>query len=567
MIKHLVLLFSLFLSLSISEGALIAKTVHIKTNLPIQQQFNSGPVTYSIACSLDLAGKTLKIPNGATLKFRGGALYNGTVTGAFRVKGIKKESFRVRVRKDGRILNSMPVYNHSPAINASVMSSCTSQILLQENIDIDQSISLLCSLDGNNHSIKAGASVASVLVINDSRNGIIIKNVKITREYSGIINTNYAIICNNSSNISLIGSDIEGRLQFVNNTGSDAPDKISSGFVVNNCSLSCDLSCCPQGWEYGQDHMAFYSIKNIRIENCRIQSINVNRIIKTSEYFADEDYKVVAHSTDNFVFRNNEVNGKCLFGKQMWDMFCGTTNVTIQGNSFILDGFTRFVENKASQKKYEGKNLITSIIKIIDNRVVTSGSDLFQFRTNPSCDSFEIYGNSFIMKGSNKNINTGSTRSCGGYLQGYKSAIIKNNSFIWQDDAIGLLFLIVNFNCGHTAIENNTVLDASRIEIASTKNPDTKREAYAIGQTFSYVGNKKKYSSAYNKTREELYIADMIVDSIDIDIDDNVFNNSFEVIFARNTRIKDVNYRSRASTSKSFYRHTDSVQWERFNEK
>lgn len=555
----------LSLVLSMMENVIDAKTVHIKDNIPIQQQFNLGAVTYSISSSIDLNGTTIRIPDGATLKFKKGSLFNGTITGSFRVKGVKKESFRVRVRSDGRILNTMPVYNHSPEVNASVMSSCASLILLKESIETNQSISLSCSLDGNGHCIKANEKVASVLVIKDIRHGITIKDLIISRDYSGTINTNYAILCYNSSNISLINSTIEGRLQFVNNTSSDDIEKISSGVVFSDCILTCDLSCCPQGWEYGQDHLAFYSIKNIQIENCKIKSTNVNRIIKTSEYFANENYETVSHCSDDIVFQNNEVVGRCTFGKQMWDMFCGTTNVTIKNNSFNLEGFTRFIENKASQNKYEGKNLVSSIIRILNNRVITSGSDLFQFRTNPRCDSFEIRDNSFIMKGNNKNTNTGSMRSCGGYLQGYKSAVIENNVFSWQDEAVGLLFLVVNFNCDHTIIRNNTVIDASRIEVASTKNPDTKKETYTTGKSFYYVGNKKEYSAAYNKSREELYIADMIIDSLHIDVAKNVFNNSYEVIFARNTKIKDVSYRSKASSSKSFYRHTNSVQWGHFN--
>jgi|GEM_PF-3537163 len=547
------ILFSLF-TLS-SVVFLTAKSVVISPDIPIQEQFNKSSSIYEITKNVNLKGSTIQIPNGSTIWFRGGSITNGMLSGSFYVKDVKKGSMRVKLKPGSRLLSEFPAYNYSSDINVSILSSCVSGIILKENLIIDSSINLNTSIDGNNHSIIASSNVPSVLVINGIKKGISIKNLSIKREYCREINKNYAVICLNSSNVTISDCSIEGRLYFVNKASSGVKTDKSTGFVFRNCTLTCDLSVCPKGWQYGQDHIAFYSINNIEIDQCRIVSTNVNRVIKTSQYFSVDDYKVVSNSTDSLFFHNNNVVARSDYGKQMWDMYCGSTNIIIKNNSFELSDFTRFVENKAYQDKYEDGALMSSIILIQDNVVETSGSDLFQFRASTMCDSFEISGNTFIMGGHNKNPYTGYIRYCGGYLQGYKSISITNNSFKWMDDAIGLPFLMVNFSCLETVVKNNNFYDVYRININSGKHP-----LYGIqpvsGKIFNYSDNNKYYSSSYSKSREELYLSELTLDDLIINLEDNPFDNSYEVIFGDNLLIGKSSYNSKSKRSQPFYRNT-----------
>ena len=553
--RFILLSFVLLLSYSV-----FAQDIRIVPNRPLQEQFNRGQATYVITKATNLRGNTIRIPNGATVVFRGGSLKNGTVSGSFYIEGVKRGSFKVAVAKGSRILSSFPVFNYTPSINASVLSACAAGITLQEDIDVFSDISLKCSLDGNNKAIRASSSPTAVLRIKDSRSGIMIKRVIIKRRYSGEINKNYALYCENSSNISIEDSSLEGRLHFVNKTASDSRFEKSTGFVIRNCDLTCDLSACPQGWENGQDHIAFYSICDVSFCNCRITSTNVNRVIKTSQYFPRNDYSMVSHCTDNVLFKDNQVIAKSAYGKQMWDMYCGSTNITIQNNTFDIDGFTRFIENKAYQDKYSSSSLVASSIFILNNTVKTIGSDLFQFRTSPNCDEIVIRGNSFIMGGANNNPKTGFVRSCGGYLQGYKSMLIADNSFVWEDEATGLLFLKVNFKCSETRIENNSFTDVYRINLSSATHPE-KGDQSVSGQYFGYSGNTKKYSDRFKKSREEIYVSDTNIQDMNVNLANNPFNNSYEVIFAKNTSIGKMKYNSKSKSSKSYYLQTKAAPW------
>lgn len=565
--KRLIIILNLFVSLAIVP--LSAKTIRIRENQPLQQQFQYDDVVYKITKEFDLDGKTLVIPKGSTLKFeKKGSLYDGTLSGRFKVKGVRQNSFRVRIKKGSIILSPMPVFDYSPEVNESVMSACVTSIMLMEDIHLDSDLSLACTLYGNGHSITASQKVASVLRITDYQGpSIHLNDVVIKREYSGTINTNYAIVCENSSNIFIKNSTIEGRLRFINNCSPETLERGSRNVQILKSTLTCDLSRCPQGWEYGQDHLAFYSVKDVIIKDCKIVSKNVNRILKTSQYFAEKHYPVVTNGSDNILFLHNTVTGRCNYGKQMWDMFCGTTNVTIEKNTFDLQGFTRFIEDKAYQDKYQDGKIVHSTIRILNNRVTTYGSDLFQFRTSNLSDSFEVEGNTFLMKGQNKNGKTGFERSCGGYLQGYNSVTITNNTFAWEDEAVGLSLFKVNYNCNNTIIENNTFIDAYRIVVSSARNPENQTYIRVSGSLFRYSGNRKEYSDLYRNSREEIYFSDMTMDNMVVDIPDNDMNDSHEVIFAKNILLEDFSYKSKAIKSNSYLRQTESVRWTTFNQR
>ena len=545
-----IVLFSAFLLVSSANSYVVS------CDIPIQDMFNRGQTTYEIKTDIDLKGATVVVPDGSTLLFIGGSISNGMLSGAFYVKNIKRGSMRVKLKQGSLILSLFDAYNYSSDVNVSILSSCVSGIVLKEDIVIDSGIKLRTSLDGNNHSIFVSSKASSGITISDVNKGLTISRLFVKRSYSGDINKNYALICTNSSNITITDCSIEGRLYFVNKAFLINKFVDCSGITIRNCTLTCDLSSCPKGWQYGQDHISFYSVSNIEIDSCRIISTNVNRVIKTSQFYSSNNYQVVSHSTDSVSFHNNCVIAKSEYGKQMWDMYCGSTNIIIKNNTFNISGFTRFIENKAYQDKYSNGLLMTSNIQISDNFVETSGSDLFQFRASTNCDSFIINGNTFIMGGANKNLQTGFTRYCGGYLQGYKSLSLTNNCFKWVDEAIGLPFLMVNFSCSETIIRNNAFYDVYRINIASGTHPLYGTQPVS-GKVFVYSGNSKHYSGQYVKSREELYLSDLKLDEIAIQLEDNHFNNSYEVIYGDNVSIGKSLYQSKSKHSKPFYRSSN----------
>ncbi len=492
----------------------------------VVKQFSKNNTIYRIKGNVNLGGKTVKIGNGSTLDLRDGSLNNGTLTGDFKFRGAKKGSLNVKFSKCN-ISGVVPIYNNGDVVG--LITSCVDGCKLMENLTIEKPIYLRASLNGNSHTITSTEKASVAVYINDSRLPIIIESITLRKLIpKGTINKNYAINSTNSSNITIKNSIIDGRVRFANTTMSDAAEVISENISFLHTKLYADFSSCPQGWEYGQDHLSFYSMKNVLIENCVIESKDVNRVLKTSAYFKEKDYDHPQNCTDGVVFRNNTVKASSIKGKQFWDMYCGTVNVLIEGNIIEIQGFTRFVEDKAYQKKYKGNELLSSLIEIKNNKIYIENGNLFQFKANSEVDSFKVAGNDFTIAGANVNPYSQWERGNIFLLQGYMSFILTDNTITLKDEAIGLPLAIVNYNCMDTKIMNNVIIDASRIYFRSANSSSGNKQTVKCDR-FEYIGNKRIYSVQYgNRSKMEIYVTQSDIGEMSLSIpgepvsDDNV---------------------------------------------
>lgn len=417
------------------------------------------------------------------------------------------------------------------------MMACCKKCIIKEDIDSPIALPISSNIEGCGHTIRVKESARTAISINSSSNPISIRNLCVVKYFApGEINSNYAIRVENSSNIFFDNCEFHGRLFFRNNTCSDDPNRVSRNITIKNSKLYCDLTVCPQGWEYGQDHMVFQSIKGVRIENCQFVSKNVNRVIKTTAYFKDKNYDHPQNCTDGFIFKNNSVQAESLMGKQLWDMYCGTTNVLIEGNTFYARGFTRFVEDKAYQPKYIGDSLIKSLIAIKNNKVYINGASLFLFRTHPICDAFEVVNNEFYMSGDNVSKNTSYTRGVGVNLHGYRSCLIKKNLFVFSDSAVGLPFAAVRFHCCNTVISHNKIKDTSGILFCTGQSEDGSTCVSQIGQ-FEYVGNKVSYTSSFQGKFCEIHLANTDAKSVKLKFS-NANHNKLSLSLGGNTAVE-----------------------------
>lgn len=513
-----------------------SKNIIVNEDIDIQTQLRATNATYIIKSPLDLKGKTINLPQGCTILFSNGSISNGMLNGHVKIKGnISKGCLNVRFSKESSIDSYLPIFNYSTDIVASQLHACRNGCYLAEDIYIGKSVYLQTSIDGQKNTVTISENLNTGFYITDFKKPVTISNIVITKQIKpNSINMNYVLYAINSSNITVENSTINGRLFFVNKTKSDDEDKISKNIKIINCELNCDLSKCPQGFEYLQDHLSFYSIKNISILNCKINSLNVNRVIKTSAYFSENKYEEAVNCTDGVDFENNEVFATSSHGKQLWDMFCGTVNVVVKGNYFSSHGFTKFIENKAYQPKNKKLKPIQSTFLICNNVVELENSSIFQFRANAKNDSFIVRDNDFTVYGSNLNTNTGSNRSCGIYLQGYRKCIIESNSFTYKDEAIGILFAKVNFDCVKTVIKNNKITDAYRIYFGKADHPVRGKEQTSCAE-FTYVDNIRYYTSSYYEQKNELFVSDSDIRFLNVHID-NVSDTS-PVILHKGTKI------------------------------
>ena len=521
--------------------AYACRKVTVRQGMDLVKVFAGKDTKYVIKQGINLGGKIVKIGEGSTLVFKGGSISNGTLKGDFKLKGVVRNSLGVKF-SDCNIAGEVPVYRSDYA--QSLMSSCTEKITLCDDITITTPIRLRASIEGQSHTVTSTTVSAVAFYIMDQRD-VTLNDITIIKQIpEETINQNYALNIQNSSNITVKNSHIVGRIHCVNKSQSDEPSDISENFSFLNSTLKADFTPCKQGWENGQDHLAFFSIKNVRIENCTIISKNVNRVLKTSAFFQTKDYPAAYNCTDGVLFKNNKVTAEAQIGKQFWDMFCGTVNVLIEKNDITLKGFTRFVEDKAFQPKYKGEQLISSTITIQDNSVYMNGGDLFQFLANSDVDNFVVKGNQFTLAGVNRHPITGDERTCGFYLQGYKSCRIEGNEFTWKDGAVGLMLGKVNFISSSTVIRGNTIQDAYRLYFATANHPKM-GQIRAQCNEFVYEGNTKHYTSAYRgDSRSEIYVAQSDVKTLQLDFGESDAGASFLLEFGKESVVENLSANS-----------------------
>ena len=524
----------------------MAGAVRLSAARPLADQFEQGATTYVIKKSINLGGKTVAVPDGSVLVFKGGSLNNGTLSGKFSVENVKKNSLNVRMAEGSSFQNEVPIYAGN---DVSVISACEAGCRLESDLSVKEKILLHGNLDGNGHSIVGVGGNYRLISIENSEKPLTISNVKLVKAHKpGEKSLAYAIYAINSSDITVENCNVDGRLYFTDKDG------VSKGLTIRGCTLTCDLSDCVQGWEHQQDHITIVSVCDVLIENCTIFSKDVNRVFKTSAYFSKPEFDDPSNCVDGVVLRNNTITAECRYGKQLWDMFCGTVNVLIEGNVINASGMTEIFENKAHQRKFKDGELISSTIRIIGNNVVTSGSSMFMFNTNSECDSFEVIGNDFCMGGPNSNEVTGFKRSTGCYLQGYKSCVIRNNTFKFADEAVGLPFAVVNFKCLSTEVCDNSFVDAYRINFSSTSGKSVEAER------FLYSGNVKSYGPKYKSSKVEVSLEGSDVKDLNVAIPHDNNNSDYFVTFNKGVTVGMFNFDSKASSKRAFTYISDGVK-------
>ena len=488
---------------------------------------NKGCSSFVICDDVDLKGTTVAFPIDTKIIFRDGSLKNGYLKGTFVFEGIASGTLSIGLTKGSIVKNRMPIYPNNPSTDASIISACKGGAELKGDIIVEDAVVLTSSIEGNGHYLRRTSNGNSTLFVENSTEKIFLHNLTIIKDFAaGTINQSYALYCVNSSNLSFSECNIIGRVYFVNNHQSDDIDKTSHNFSFEKCNFICDLTDSPQGAEYGQDHLTFCSIKDLSITNCSISSRNVNRVIKTTAYFPEDKYEKAVNCCDGIVFKDNEVTARSDFGKQFWDFFCGTVNVQVDNNTIDIEGFTEVFENKATQDKYKGNRLIESIIVFSNNTIRSKYSSLFQFCASPKCDNFVFDGNECHIYGTNRNPSSGFVRNSGSYLQGYKSCVIKNNKFYWEDEAIGMMFTTFNFDCLNTTIENNYFRDVYRVNAASSKRGSIAR-VNPVVKSFVYRNNKKEYTTSYRSPKIEVALEGVHADKVVIEVNQNNTDDFF----------------------------------------
>ncbi|MBB1601283.1 glycosyl hydrolase family 28-related protein [Variovorax sp. UMC13] len=212
----------------------------------------------------------------------------------------------------------------------------------------------------------------------------------------------------------------------------------NSRFSMTNCGLSIDLSAY-EAVVNENDGVTIGGVSDVVLANNQIALVGVHRGIKIKGTTAG--YNPGAGDSSRVAINGNVIRGVGGGGhKQLIDLFSGTRNIAIGGNSIESTGFGRVIENKTSR----GTAGITLSAVINGNTILTDTQVPFVFEgfygnANPTYNVGEcvvkITGNMVISSASET---SGSTLSAVKY---YHSAHLADNTFHFTGGTANRLYI------------------------------------------------------------------------------------------------------------------------------
>ncbi|SDM17265.1 glycosyl hydrolase family 28-related protein [Pedobacter antarcticus] len=190
--------------------------------------------------------------------------------------------------------------------------------------------------------------------------------------------------------IQIIGNKIYGGIIFKNNS-----QRNSGGFLFEDNDFSLDYSGLPQSVKLQNDAFTFYSNTNVQFINNRFKAVDINRLFKISANAAKDNantMKVTGTSPDNFRFEGNVIDATSSNGKQLFDFYIGTKNVTLSNNTITAKGFSTLFENKTKI------NMGERLFSLVGNTINFDSEILYfdgQGKSNLVLNAIEIKNNTF----------------------------------------------------------------------------------------------------------------------------------------------------------------------------
>lgn len=410
-----------------------------------QSMFDGKPKRVIVKGNVDLHGKSVRLPKRAVLDVRQGALFNGKLI-LEDVEVLCKDTKNIDCILQGTCSNNRLTINNEEygAYHISVLNSGATATLTSDVV-VPKTLKIKCNIEGRGHvAIKAVEGVQVLMSIASS--GVTLSNITLLNENDTREQKCYCIHSANVDSITLNCVSVNGGSVYFRNTD----DTHYRGYVIQNCTFQVDHSLCNQSFEKQNDVFEFRGIQKVTFNTNRVKAKNVTRVFKTPAG------GLLNTPCDDLVFENNEIISECENGKQIFDFYNLTRNVTIRGNTIIAKGHTDVFENKTRGD--------TSSIRItIEENAVDYGYTLMYFDLSASGDNeIVIRNNRFKSISSansrtsiqnNERINAKRLYDCD--LRNIKSISIDKNSFNGVGVVPGLLFYFENID--NTIVSNNEV--------------------------------------------------------------------------------------------------------------
>lgn len=330
-----------------------------------QDMINQANTIYEIRYHFDLNGATITIPENCTLKFEGGSLANGTISGEdINVESNYEDALKVSV--NGCIITKdFVVTPYSSLVDSSKISSCRNGCVIKGIVNIDGNGSYGIQL----HTSMRGETRNSAIIVGELYNigifvkgtdNIVISNINLKKTVKESGSTGYyhyeAIRTEGSSNILIENSIINGGITFKNAEANSSAKPMHNVRVLNNI-INADFSPISGGSpNYPEcDVISIRGISDNFISGNTINCTNVNRVFKLSA-LVEDNYNTILHPVDNTIIEGNIIKSTCTRDsgqKQFIDMYIGTKNVYIRNNKIYLEQHTNCFENKTTNSYSE----------------------------------------------------------------------------------------------------------------------------------------------------------------------------------------------------------------------
>lgn len=405
----------------------------LEKEIPFAEQLKKSNTVYVIQYDFDLndaeGKRPVKIPKNCKLEFRDGSLKNGVIQG---------DDLFFEGNYDKRIFVTIKGRNITPNFRlyytdflCNQLSSAYANSILMEDAKISKIVQLhsgLSSLHNNRLTID---STACAFIYDD---GVFIKNICLDKTIGSKIGQRFAIESRlGNSNILIDSCYVTGAFRFAN----DHNIKNCHNLTISNCIIECDFTNIkkrPSG-DIQKDIITVRGMSDVYILNNKITGINVHRFWKSTGLIQPDGQ--IFNNPTNILFYGNDITCESTdgYGKQVFDFFAGSLNVSICSNTITCSGYTIVFEDKTATG-YE--NEVGTIL----------------FSSIPSSKVF-IMNNTLSVRGG---------RAFRYSLGGRNDEVFISNNFMKAQNPVGVFGLIENAS---TSIIHNTFENMSSIKIRS----------------------------------------------------------------------------------------------------
>ncbi len=426
---------------------------------------NKHAIVFAVYGDVDLQGRSITLPASAVLDIRHGSIRNGTLI-------LNNTEIKC---KDTRGLNCSLLGNCSNSylnVNNRLYGAAQVETLgrnavcaLMSDLTISRPLAVRCSIRGVGRPIIKSRS--SSVLLNILSSSIMLQNLELVIDEDTEDAKCYAIRATDVGDIRLTNLIVNGGSVYFRNNS----DISFKNYEISYCTFNINHSRCNQSFEKQNDAFEFRGIQNVSFHHNTVNTTNVTRVFKTPSGGASKT------PCDYLSFYDNVIKSNSINGKQVFDFYDRTRNLTVKNNVIVAKGHTDIFENKTTGDEF-------GFTIIIEGNTVEYGYTLLYFNLSKESN------NTLILR-DNKFVST---------------SISKNRTSIQQDTTVTArrLYDLNMRNLNNVLIEDNTFSSSGYVDGRLMYFEDINR----VTLDSNSILGCWKYLAWFNKTINDVVIND-----------------------------------------------------------